>query len=602
MSGLRSIFGKLWPRSNVKKIVLLLLVIILAGSGGLITVSEQTWFCNSCHIMNPYYASWKASGHSEVNCLECHIDPGFAGIVRAKLNGIAQAVDYSLGRNGTKPNALVKDDSCLRDGCHAKESLLTEPVTTVNNLYKFSHQGHIDATVSGLPLLCTTCHSHFEGKEHFKISTQVCFICHFSKADNGSVAHLINTRCWDCHDAPGKSITQGGVVIDHSKFILAQLDCEQMCHNKQVDPNTHVQDVRCLDCHDFQNREQYTAEELHLSHSKKDKVECLACHEVIIHTARPIEKHHTSLKCDKCHQAPFEAARLAEIEFIKMPGDCSLCHNDPHSGQFKKTCQQCHSEHGWTGRWVADAHGQDSEFPLLGKHKSVKCLQCHIASKLAKARFAGLPRSCEQCHPDPHAGQFNSDCTTCHSEQGWTGRFLLFNHEKNSEFRMDRIHADLTCSSCHKAGKARIYRPLPKTCELCHADIVERQLAKEAGTINPHAGRVSCVQCHSPDRQNQSPAEYARACQTCHNRRYGDLFYNWMKSFDSRESQAKVNLERLREHDAPEAKTLEQRIEQTRSTEFHNLELALRLWDDILADSIDGNTQEAIKSTQTVNK
>ena len=678
MSGLRSIFGKLWPRSNVKKIVLLLLVIILAGSGGLITVSEQTWFCNSCHIMNPYYASWKASGHSEVNCLECHIDPGFAGIVRAKLNGIAQAVDYSLGRNGTKPNALVKDDSCLRDGCHVKESLLTEPVTTVNNLYKFSHQGHIDATVSGLPLLCTTCHSHFEGKEHFKISTQVCFICHFSKADNGSVAHLINTRCWDCHDAPGKSLTQGGVVIDHSKFILAQLDCEQMCHNKQVDPNTLVQDVRCLDCHDFQNREQYTAKELHLSHSKKDKVECLACHEMINHTARPIKKHHTSLKCDKCHKVPFEAARLAKIEFIKMPGDCSFCHTDPHSGQFKKTCQQCHSEHGWTGRWVADAHGQDSKFPLLGKHKSVKCLQCHKASKLAKARFAGLPQSCEQCHPDPHAGQFNSDCTschseqgwnrllidphgpgspfplhgkhaglecvnchtpekqgavlaearfvglaqkgcaschkdphngqmrssckTCHTEQGWTGRFLLFNHEKNSEFKMDRIHADLTCSSCHKTGQTRIYSPLPKTCELCHTDIAGQQLAKEAGTINPHAGRVSCVQCHSPDRQNQSPAVYARACQTCHNRRYGDLFYNWMKSFDSRESQAKVILEHLREHNAPEAKTLEQRIEQARSTGFHNLELTLKLWDDILADSIDGNTQAAIKSPETVDK
>lgn len=592
MSGLRSIFGKLWPRSNIKKAVILLIIIILAGSGGLITVSEQTWFCNSCHIMNPYYASWQASGHSEVNCLECHIDPGFAGIVRAKLNGIAQAVDYSLARNSTKPNALVGDASCLRDGCHTTESLSAEPVTFIDDRYKFSHQGHIGATVSGLPLLCTTCHSHFEGEEHFKVSTQVCFICHFSKADTGVDVRLVDTRCWDCHDAPAGSFRRGNAEIDHSKFIIAQLDCEQMCHNRQVDPNTHVKDVQCLDCHGFRNQGQYNAKDLHIPHSGKDKVECLACHEMINHSASPIEKHHTSLKCDKCHQVPFEAARLAEIEFIKMPGDCSLCHNDPHSGQFKKTCQQCHSEHGWTGRWVIDAHGQEANFPLVGKHRSVECARCHVGSKLAQARFTGLPHTCEQCHHGPHSGQFTKECTTCHSEQGWTGQLLLFTHKKHSEFRLDSIHADLSCSSCHEAGGARIYRPLPRTCESCHTDIVRQQSAEQAGTINPHAGRVSCVQCHSPDLKHQTPAEYAEACRTCHNPRYQELFYDWTKSLNDREFRAKMILERMREQNAPGAQALEQKIKRAKSAGFHNLAIAIKLWDDILDDGFDDDTQK----------
>jgi hypothetical protein len=668
MSGLRTIFGKLWPRSNIKKAVILLVIIILAGSGGFFTVSEQTWFCNSCHIMNPYYASWQASGHSEVNCLECHIEPGFAGLVRAKLNGLAQAVDYSLGRNSTKPNALVGNSSCLRDGCHTTESLSDETVTFIEGRYKFSHQEHIGATVSGLPLLCTTCHSHFEGEEHFKVSTQVCFVCHFSKADTGSTIRLVDTKCWYCHDAPAEPIKRGIARINHTKFILAQLDCEQMCHNKQVNPNIPVPDVRCLDCHDFQNQGQYSAKDLHVSHSGREKVECLACHEMINHSANPIEKHHTSLQCNQCHQAPFEAARLAEIEFIKLPGDCSLCHDDPHSGQFKKACQQCHSEHGWTWRWVADAHGQNSNFPLLGKHRSVECVHCHVGVKLAQARFTGLPHTCEQCHNDPHAGQFTRDCTnchseqgwknilidphgphsshplvgkhaglecvkchtpekkdavlaearfvgfaekgcaschkdphngqmrsacdTCHSEQGWTGRFLLFVHERNSEFKINRIHADLTCSSCHKAGGERVFRPLPKTCESCHADIVRLQSAKGTGTINPHAGRVSCVQCHSPERKYQTPAEYAHACEACHNRHYGELFYNWTKSFGSQESQARKILEHLRKRNASEAKALEQRIKRAKSAGFHNLVLALKLWDDILEAGFDDDTQK----------
>jgi hypothetical protein len=177
-------------------------------------------------------------------------------------------------------------------------------------------------------------------------------------------------------------------------------------------------------------------------------------------------------------------------------------------------------------------------------------------------------------------------------EQGWTGRFLLFKHERNSEFRLDSIHADLSCSSCHTGIEKPLYQPLPKTCESCHTDIVGRQQAKEAGLINPHAGRVSCVQCHSPDRKYQTPAEYANACSNCHNPRYQGLFYDWIKSFGDREFRAKAILERLREHNVPEAKVLERKIERARSAGFHNLVLALKLWDDVLAGGFDDNTQK----------
>jgi len=656
MSRFSYIARVLWPRSNVKKVIILLFVAIVASSGGFFVVSEQTWFCNSCHIMNPYYASWQASEHSEVNCLECHIQPGFEGLVHAKLNGLAQAVDFFLGRFDPKPNALVTDASCLRDGCHTKASLSAEPVAEINGKYKFSHKGHIDANISGLPLLCTTCHSHFEGPEHFKVNTQVCFVCHFSKAAAGT-ARPVDTKCRDCHNVPAEPLKQGQVEIDHNKFIAAQLSCEQFCHSKQIDPNNKVSDIRCLDCHEFRNQAQDTPEDLHASHSGKEKVECLACHEMLNHSKSPIEKHHTSLKCDQCHQVPFEGARLAEIEFIKLPGDCSLCHNGPHSGQFQKTCQQCHSEHGWTGRWVAYPHGPESKFPLKGKHITVECSRCHMGAKLARARFVGLPRTCEQCHPDPHGGQFTQGCPTCHSEQGWkslridphsldpsfplsgkhqslecvkchippqrdgklaearfvrlaengcaschrdqhngqmrfscdtchtqqgwTGSFLLFTHDRNSEFKLDSIHSDLACSSCHKDGQARLYSSLPRTCEQCHTDIVRYQFSEQSGAVNPHAGRVSCVKCHSTDLKHQEPAVYAAACRNCHNSHYEGLFYDWMKSFDSRQSRARQVLERLRKQNPQKAEALEQKINDAGSVGFHNLNLAIKLWDEI---------------------
>jgi hypothetical protein len=439
--------------------------------------------------MNPYYASWRQSSHSEVNCLECHVQPGFSGIVRAKLNGLAQAVDCFLDRTSPKPNALVEDASCLRDGCHAKEPLLSEPVAQIDQRYKFSHRGHIDAGLGGIRLLCTTCHSHFEGQEHFRVNTQACFICHFLKAQT-SAAHLVETKCLDCHDVPAEVFKRGMAEIDHRKFIASQLSCEGLCHNRQMEPQAGVHDVRCLDCHEFRNQGKDTATDLHTMHNGKDKVECLTCHEMIEHAASPIDKHHTSRKCDPCHQVPFEASTLAEIESINLPADCSLCHNDPHSGQFTKACQECHSEHGWNGRWVVDAHGQGAGFPLVGKHKGLECARCHRGPKLAQARFVGLPRTCEHCHPDPHEGQMSLSCDKCHDEQGFKTPWVKNHHREESAFALQGKHASLQCRHCHNQ-------------QLRAQDLARADAAEIAG---------NCLNCHQDPHQNQMGA----SCRSCH--------------------------------------------------------------------------------------
>ncbi|MEN3039698.1 MAG: NapC/NirT family cytochrome c, partial [Candidatus Kryptonium sp.] len=36
-------------------------------------------FCPTCHYMEPFYESWKASSHRDVTCVKCHFPPGFAG-------------------------------------------------------------------------------------------------------------------------------------------------------------------------------------------------------------------------------------------------------------------------------------------------------------------------------------------------------------------------------------------------------------------------------------------------------------------------------------------------------------------------------------------
>src|ERR1700741_5209421 len=89
--------------------VLLLLGATLVGVAELKT--SQAQFCASCHIMEPYYASWQADLHGgklDVACVECHYAPGERTTLKGKLRGLSQGTSYVSGRYGaTRPRAHV---------------------------------------------------------------------------------------------------------------------------------------------------------------------------------------------------------------------------------------------------------------------------------------------------------------------------------------------------------------------------------------------------------------------------------------------------------------------------------------------------------------
>jgi nitrate/TMAO reductase-like tetraheme cytochrome c subunit len=51
-------------------------------------------FCNTCHYMEPFYESWQVSSHSDISCTYCHFEPGLAGKIEGKLNGLYQLTKY----------------------------------------------------------------------------------------------------------------------------------------------------------------------------------------------------------------------------------------------------------------------------------------------------------------------------------------------------------------------------------------------------------------------------------------------------------------------------------------------------------------------------
>ena len=110
-----------WFRGRALLVVLGAAVVVGgAALVGLWEASTSPLLCNSCHIMKPYVAAWKASKHRNVTCVQCHYPPGFRDTIWVKYQAISQVVKWATQTYNSKPFAEVEDASCLRSGCHER--------------------------------------------------------------------------------------------------------------------------------------------------------------------------------------------------------------------------------------------------------------------------------------------------------------------------------------------------------------------------------------------------------------------------------------------------------------------------------------------------
>jgi len=367
-----------WQMSWRKKILF-----GLAGLGifgfTMIEVTGQPAFCNSCHFMNPFYESWKVSSHHEVNCMECHFEPGFMGYVKGKSVAPAHLANYVLGRAPTKPNATVRDASCMRSHCHSSEDLV--PGNVDFGTVKFPHDKHVGQIVDGMKISCGMCHNRIEGNEHFKVNRGVCFTCHFLRRD-GSESNLVQTGCQGCHEIPEKMESES-MTIDHSEYVLYGANCEKACHKREFQKLSNVPEGVCLSCHDF---------------GKSHHPDCTELHEIHTDSEHEIRTNAEKVECFECH------------------GHISHGQEESTSALARMTCEKCHSEthNVQVGIYSANHDPQEKEdsrivSPMFLTH--VECTGCHIEQsqpfsgsaysfgKVAKA----VPRACDVCH-EPGTG------------------------------------------------------------------------------------------------------------------------------------------------------------------------------------------------------
>src|SRR5512136_2088958 len=78
---------------------LVMLIVFVVAVAVSVAYTERSSFCaNACHEMNPYGATWSASKHSDIPCVQCHIKPGTIEFVEAKLSALREVYVHISGK------------------------------------------------------------------------------------------------------------------------------------------------------------------------------------------------------------------------------------------------------------------------------------------------------------------------------------------------------------------------------------------------------------------------------------------------------------------------------------------------------------------------
>ncbi|NHM29944.1 cytochrome c3 family protein [Neobacillus terrae] len=367
------------PRFRYKLIkILTLTVLFLAlffviGFTGLEATSSSK-FCSSCHEMKPEFYTWKASTHSEVDCVNCHIEPGAKNLAKDKANGLLQAFKKATNTYSA-PIQMPKDipnSTCER--CH---NIGTRDVTPSGDLI-IPHDKHLAKDIK-----CIQCHS---GVAHGKIAQRnVTFKTDYDKWDDTLGKSMMSDvkftspkmeTCMECHEARGISTK-----------------CTT-CHTTGMVPKSHKQK-------NFKYKN-------HGSLAKKDVKQCNSCHQYMSDKDIPVME-----------EVPASEQFLGTGTVKKTPN------NVQEYTKENTFCKACHTKRPPShGKSFVSRHGG------LAKQSTKKCLTCHDYQKTGFNKTNNV--TCSSCHPASHEdkdfrathpillpqGQKPVEmCYTCHNRQ-----------------------------------------------------------------------------------------------------------------------------------------------------------------------------------------
>ncbi len=499
------------------------LVVIFLGA---VEYTSHSKFCSSCHYMKPFFKSWEESSHSEFECSVCHYPPG--GGIKSKLKKKIEGL-VMVGRYWTKlyvkskPWAEIRDESCLREGCHDKR--LLEGRVQFNKV-SFDHRVHFEDLKRGKKLQCTSCHSQIVQGEHITVTESSCFICHFKKSEH-------YPRINDCNHCHTKNMLVGDQSprYNHELVFDRGFSCDK-CHTNTIIGDGEVPKENCYKCHWERERlESYEDTDLiHSKHIFEHKIECNQCHLEIQH--KIVKDFESIADCRSCHTNKHSAQKI----LYTGEGGRGVSHPMPNIMLEKGlSCKGCHIFHEESGGQLIKSD------TFFSKEKA--CESCHgegfsriledwkisTSKKLRQAQsiYSRAQREIEKTnHPKKDDARalleealFNIEVVnkgkSVHN-MNYSQELLLAAYNKMLE-SLKLVDSPLTLPTFMLASEE-----IPTLCSNCHAGIEE--INTEVFGLNfPHKNhlieqKIGCSTCHSNVRQHGEFIATKQSCVTCHHR------------------------------------------------------------------------------------
>jgi hypothetical protein len=458
--------------------------------------------CAACHKGRTFL-------DTRTTCGSCHADTHKGALGNDCTKCHSTAVAFKAARTQFDHSTARFDltgahQRVACEQCHKGAVFKGLPFNTCTSCHKEPHDNRFGAT-------CTSCHTterwSTQTVQHAKTRFPLagahvrvaCTKCHTGKAmteplkfDRCSACHVnvhrdsIKDDCASCHS---DSTFKSG-KFDHGKQTAFALEGKH-------------DGLACVTCH-----ASVSAADVPLARKTADfsgaKAECVACHsekdphkgafgracdachrtatfsvKEFRHPREPVffAGQHQPVACEKCH-VPDNTVRPSRATSPSMT--CVSCHSDTHLGQLTSACEQCHAVDGSKFKAVAFSH-ERAQFPLTGRHETTECAKCHPTQTRAfPARtgaavvFKPLEASCLSCHKDPHLGQVDQRCETCHTTTTFEVGSSFVHRGMEDFFR--GFHSRYACKDCHKqerghypAGDGIAVRyVVGRTCAACH--------------------------------------------------------------------------------------------------------------------------------------
>lgn len=459
--------------------------------------------------------------HNAVKCKECHkakFKSGRTQYLGLDENCLSCHNDVHRFKNTHKELTDCKI-------CHAFDA---RTVVKAEGL-RFRHGKVADFKLNGRhkKTRCTACHS---STTIFKMKTRPdrCVDCHKDIHKN---AYTANKRdCISCHSDSKLRFTKDVKGrFNHGKetrFRLGGKHAKQSCKKCHTKRLKTAPKMACNSCHFDDSSHVVKGEDRFKGR------DCNQCHSDTSFK-RGIEFNHFKRTkfalrgkhdrdCIECHRKkPKNKIKVATDTFEFFPSDkCIGCHSHENAHQKKfhdrpNLCVKCHPPGKDPTRLSFPDHSElTDKFAQMGAHKPLDCAKCH-GDGLVKLKVG---EDCSSCHKedDAHEGNLGDTCKSCHLE-GFPWSNVIFDHNVNSEFKLEGKHQAVACTKCHTSAP-KVYKPLKQDCASCHADqdVHNQKLGNDCGKCHDATGKAPLFDHNSMTDFILRGSHVTAECRGCH--------------------------------------------------------------------------------------